>query len=112
MLGLILDNILVYLFRTVVRLILEYRSERWPITTATLEESACSDSFYPEAELGYTYVAESSEYWGTSKRAFWWKSSAKRYADQFTPKCNLVVRYNPLRPAKTVMRERDQQSIS
>jgi len=92
MLGWYLDEIIVYLFRTMVRLISEWRSETWPVAEGKLEKSSCPESFYPIAEAIYTYMAEGKCHSGTAERAFWLRSSAKHYADRFMSTSRLAVR--------------------
>jgi hypothetical protein len=112
LLGLYLDAIIVYLFRTLLRLIKENRSNAWPVVNGSVESSSCPGlGHYPSAEVVYTYTTEGKSYWGVHKRAFFWsKSSAKDYADRFTPASYLVVRYKPGEPMKSVVRYWDQFS--
>lgn len=107
MLGWYLDEIVVYLFRTVVRLIKEHRSSAWPVTEGrVLKTYPPGPGFYPEAEVAYTYTVEGKLYTGMHTRAFWFRSSAKDYADEFDPPRSLVVRYR--QPVTSVVRYRDQ----
>jgi hypothetical protein len=112
LLGVFLDNIIVYLFRTVLRLIKENRSNTWPVTKGSVE-SSCGPglALYPMAEVVYTYTAEGARFSGLHKRAFFWsKSSATDYACRFTPASYFVVRYKPGEPMKSVVRYWDQFS--
>ena len=108
MLGWYLDEIIVYLFRTIARLIAEYKSRTWPVAEAKVEHSAWSPSIYPIAKVFYIYTADGTSYSGAAKRAFWLNSSARRYADRFTPSLSLAVRYNPKQPSASVLRASDQ----
>jgi len=110
MLGWYLDEIVVYLVRTLLRLMSENRSRTWPVTTGRIEESSCPAwKSYPIAEVVYTYTAEGASYSGAHKRAFFWsKDSAKDYADRFTQTSCVVVRYKPGEPMKSVVRYWDQ----
>jgi hypothetical protein len=110
MLGWYPDEIIVYLFRTMVRLIAEHDSETWPVAEAKVETSSSPESFYPIAEAIYSYTAEGKSYSGTAKRAFWLSSSAKRYADRFASTSRLAVRYDAKEPAESVLRELDQST--
>jgi hypothetical protein len=112
LLGWYLDAIVVYLFRTVLRLIKENRSNTWPVAQGSVESSCCPGSaLYPIAEVVYTYTAEGKSYSGVHKRAFFWsKNSATDYADRFTPTSYSVVRYKPGEPMKSVVRYWDQFS--
>ena len=105
MLGWYFDEILVYLFRTIVRLVVEFRSRAWPLAEGKVEESRCEFSLYPTSEVTYVYGVERNSYKGTAKRAFFWNSSAKQYTSRFTPERLVTVRYNANEPAKSVLRE-------
>jgi Protein of unknown function (DUF3592) len=112
LLGVFLDNIIVYLFRTVLRLMSENRSRTWPVVNGKVESSSCPGLFLcPSAAVVYTYTVEGKSYSGVHKRAFFWsKESAEDYADRCTPTSYLVVRYNPGEPMKSVVRYWDQFS--
>jgi hypothetical protein len=109
LLGWYLDELVVYLFRTIGRLIAEYDSKTWIVAEGKVEQSAASESIYPLAKVCYVYTADGKSYSGTAKRAFWLSSSASRYADRFTPTTTVSVRYNPNHPAESVLRKSDQR---
>jgi hypothetical protein len=89
MLGLLLDNIIVYLFRTVRRLIGERRSN--------------------VAGCGRESVIRFPRFGPLSPRGRYFKDSAKDYADRFAPSTDLNVRYNPQAPAVSIVRRQDQR---
>ena len=105
--DLILDGIIkiiVYLFRTVVRLTRERRSRKWPVTNGGVLEASLADlGGCPRAEVIYMYRVEGKPYTGLHKRGFWYRSSAEEYARHFPPKSDLVVRYNPRKPMASVV---------
>ena len=107
--GLILDNILVFLFRTIVRLISEHRAERWPATRASVVQSNSPKiNLYPSAEVVYTYFVQGKRYSGVHSRAFYLHDSARDYAAEFVPVKSLVVRYRPELPQESVLRFGDR----
>lgn len=104
--GLFLDNIVVFLFRTVVRLINELRSNAWPAAEGTVVRAYPPGvSIYPAAEVAYKYSVEGKTYWGMHTMAFWSNSSAKECAGRSEPGTGLVVRYKPGEPTTSVIRE-------
>jgi hypothetical protein len=109
MLGLLLDNIIVYLFRTVRRLIGERRSRMWPVAEGRVLSGSLDLGPYPRADVIYTYALEGEEHIGTHTRGFYFKDSAKDYADRFAPSTDLNVRYNPQAPAVSIVRRQDQR---
>ena len=78
-----LDEIVVFWFRTMLRLINERRSRTWPNTQGKVSSDTQVLGFYPWAEIVYGYTVERESYTGVHKRAFFFKSSAKDYAGQF-----------------------------
>jgi len=113
LLGLILDNIVVFLYRTIATIIGEYRSRAWLVTTGIVEESRAPEGeHYPYAELAYSYTAEGESHSGTYTKGFWFETSAKAFANRFPLSSGLVIRYRPGLPSESFLRERDQDSRS
>jgi len=109
LLGWFLDDIVVFLFRTIVRFLREDRSRDWPVTSGTVEQSHCPETaMYPLAELVYSYSVDGVDHSGSFKRGFWHQKSAERYAGRFLPGSKLVVRYRPGEAAESCIREDDQ----
>jgi len=113
MLGLILDNIIVFLYRIIRTGISAYRSRAWPTTTGIVEESrAFADDPYPSTEVYYSYPAGGTPHSGTYIKGFCFGSSAKSFATSFPSKREIVVRYRPDLPIRSFMREDDQLVVS
>ena len=113
MLGLILDNIVVFLYRTIATIIGEYRSRAWRVTTGIVEGTCAPENeHYPYAELAYSYTAEDESHSGTYTKGFWFQASAKAFVDRFPLASDIVVRYRPSLPSESFFRERDQDSRS
>ena len=109
MLGLILDNIVVFLYRIVRTGISAHRSRAWPTSTGTVEESSSPENeSYPFAEVSYRYAAEGTSHSGSYIKGFWYNSSAKLFAARFPPGRQIVIRYRPDYPAESFLREADQ----
>ena len=105
--GLFLDNIIVYLFMRVARLINEQRSNAWPAAEGRVVRAYSGASLYPAAEIAYKYTVEGKTYTGMNTMPFWLSSSAKVYAGRFLPGTTLILRYKPGKPAVSVVREYD-----
>jgi len=78
MVGLILDNIIVFLYRIIRTGIGAYRSQAWLATTGEVEESnAPEHEMYPFARVSYSYVANGVDHSGIYIKGFWYDSSEK-----------------------------------
>lgn len=108
MLGWYLDEIIVFLYRVLVRRIREKRSRGWPSAHGKVVTSESQDVFYPVAEVIYTYTADGKRYSGAHRRGFLFRNSAKEYADRFVPESELIVRYKPDQPTESVVWDKDQ----
>jgi hypothetical protein len=106
--GFFLDNIVVFLFRTAVRLINEHRSNAWPAAEGRVAKAyPPGASIYPAAEVAYKYTVEGKTYTGMHTMAFWSSSSANEYAGRFEVGASLFVRYKPGEPTVSVVRQYD-----
>jgi hypothetical protein len=106
-----LDEVVVYLFRTVVRRIKEHRSAGWPTTEGRLEKVyPPGPSWYPKTEVVYTYTVQGKRFTGVHTKAFWLESSAKDYAAKFETTRSLVVRYRLGEPTASLVRDPDQMN--
>ena len=105
--GLILDKLIVFLYRLIATLIGEYLSRDWPRTKGILTEAHISDG-YPLAEVTYSYIVNGSSYSGVYRKGFWYTDSAVRFADRLTAQTELVVRYRLGSPTESFLRKDDQ----
>jgi hypothetical protein len=111
--GLILDNIVVFLFRVFTTLIGEYRSRDWPQAKGILTNSHSDDSYgYPLAEVTYSYTVDGECYSGLYKKGFWYRDSAVRFAKRVAPQTVLVVRYRLGAPSVSFLRKEDQVALN
>jgi hypothetical protein len=109
--GLILDNIVVFIYRLIATMIGEYRSRNWPRTKGILTEARTNGSYgYPLTEVRYSYTVDGSSYSGLYKKGFWYRDSAVRFAERLAPQTELVVRYRIGTPRDSFLRKSDQRS--
>lgn len=106
--GLVLDIIVVFLFRITRRVFRELQSRNWPSLMGAIKTSeAPSSAMYSYAEIIYSYTVTGETYTGTYVRGFWDGSTAERFARKFGPKQKILVSYDPLHPMKSFLRDRD-----
>jgi hypothetical protein len=107
-LGWFADDIVVYLFRTLLRFAKEYRSRAWPTAAGAVVQSSSTGSFYPRVELLYSFTVEGESYVGTCNRGFFLRSSANDYSHRFAKGTGLVIRYKPGAPLDSFVCAADQ----
>ncbi|MGI4827094.1 MAG: hypothetical protein ACRYFU_02740 [Janthinobacterium lividum] len=111
--GLILDNIVVFLYRLIAILVGEYRSRDWPRAKGILTDARTDGSYgYPLAEVTYSYTVDGTSYSGLYKKGFWYRDSAVRFAQGLASQTELVVRYRLGSPVDSFLRKSDQRSSS
>jgi hypothetical protein len=111
MLGLILDNIIVFVYRLIATSIGNYRSRAWPTTVALVEDAySPQHESYPFAEVAYSFVVENQSHTGVHRKGFWYTDSAKRFAARFPPGRKIIIRYHPGLPTQSFLREEDQMT--
>ena len=108
--GLILDNIIVFLYRAIANLLGKYRSRRWPSTKGSLTAANANESAgYPLAEVAYSYLVDGKTYCGVYKKGFWYRNSATYFAKRLIPRTDVVVRYRPDCPKESFLISSDQR---
>jgi len=106
--GLILDNILVFLYRTILRIVWEGRSNTWPTTVGVVEAAQASEhEMYPYAEVIYSYSVDNESYSGSYIRGCWFDNTAERFAKRFMPPKRVIIRYRPDNPAESFIKEKE-----
>ena len=106
---LIADNILVFLFRVFMRVVLRADSRSWKKTDAIIDASIAPEhEMYPYAEISYIYTVNDEEHHGRYKRGFWYDDSAKYFTRFFIPSEQLIIRVCPDHPEKSYVFEEDQ----
>ena len=107
--GLILVNIIVFLYRIITGLVGEHRSRHWPTTAGILTEARSNEnSSYPLARVAYSYRVHDKNYSGVYKKGFWYRDSASQFAKGLVPQFSLVVRYRTEAPTESFLSRADQ----
>ena len=104
----VLREIIVFVLRTLFRLIQDRNTRTWPTTEGVIQTSDCPSSSFLAAEVTYVYSVRDERHFGTQKKAFWSKDSALDYATQFIPNRKCVVRYSQTDPTESFISEDDQ----
>jgi hypothetical protein len=111
--GLILDNIIVFLYRTIRTSFGAYRSRSWPTATGEVEYSYSPEKEgYPFAKIDYLYDAGGQTRSGTYIKGFYYEGSAKSFAASFPSGRKVIIRFRPDDPARSFLREDDQPTGS
>jgi hypothetical protein len=112
LLGWYLDEISVFVFRTLLILIREYRSRTWPVTRAELLHSHNDESsLYPNVHFVYSYKIAGEPFTGTYTRGFWFSASAKEFHYRFLLAGYLLIRYRPNAPQESYIHRGDQRVV-
>jgi hypothetical protein len=111
--GFVLDIIIEYLVRVVIRLIRALRARSWPTERATITETGYRPGGFgcAVADLAYEYSFAGKLYPGTNANPFMWTSSAKDYSGQYSSGDEIIVRVNAKKPESSVMLEQDQYPL-
>ncbi len=112
MAGWILDIIVEYLVRVVMRIMQLLRSHFWPTVPAKV-----TNSFYVKAgfgcdlvEIHYKYRADGQSYTGTYKKP-WFGSWGDEYAARIPRGTELIVRTKPGEPSVSIMEKESPVSV-
>ena len=108
LLGWYLDEIIVFLLRTLFRLIRDRNTRTWPTVEGEIHTSGRSSSFYPRAEITYMYSVNGERHFGIHERAFFFRNAADEYAKRFIPKCKVTIRYSVDDPDRSFFSMHDQ----
>lgn len=111
MLGLIFDNILVFLFRVTRKLYCERITRNWLTTTGVVEQKEAYGGSYPYASVSYWYSVNGERYPGTYTKPFWSQDGAYNFIRRVAQPSAIVVRYNPANPAESFIREPENREL-
>ena len=106
----ILVEIIVFLIRSLLRLIRCRKTRTWPTVEGEIQTSGDMGSSYPAGYITYWYSVNGERHFGTHERAFFLRQSAKEYAKQFIPKWKVIIRYSAKDPDQSFVSEGDQAS--
>jgi hypothetical protein len=107
--GLILFKILVFLLRTILRIVREIRSEKWNRTEAMIDGSyAPEHESFPYASLTYLYSLNGEEHSGRYETGFSDDYSAAELTQRYPEGTKIVIRYRPGQLDQSYFSESDQ----
>jgi hypothetical protein len=111
--GLVMDIVLAFLFKSLVRAFQYVKSLRWTRSTATVVDSRVLDPYMgcPSVKVHYQVSTNSSQQ-GLDEVPFYLHSSAKRYAQGFSGNLAVIVRVNPSNPSEMFFFPNDQHRSS
>jgi hypothetical protein len=107
MAGLVLDNIVVFLFWIIRQLIIDFRTRSWPTTTAIISDANADSSMYPQTTAHYRYEVNGEEFYGEYTKHFWYRNSAYNFAIDMKRSPKISVRFDPNSPSHSFVRESD-----
>jgi hypothetical protein len=111
--GLIIDVLIAYLIKQIIRLRRLWGSGRLKLVTAKIETSIFDDEWVwncPTVHVTYTYQFNGQSYFGEDSKPFFFTRMGEIDAEQFKPGETAVVRVNPQQPQRSVLRRADQMS--
>lgn len=111
--GLVIDIVLAFLFKSLVRSFHFLKSLRWRRSTATVVDSTVLDPYIgcPSVKVHYQ-VSSDSSLQGADQVPFYLRGSAKRYAQSFSRNLEVIVRVNPTNSGEMLFFPYDQPPSS
>jgi hypothetical protein len=109
--GFILDVVIAYFVKLLLRLRRAWGSSKWKLTKARVDSSCVGGGRVwncPTAEVAYTYEFDGQTYSGIDSTPFLSSTSAKERADRFKPEKLALVRVNSLQPQRSLLKLTDQ----
>jgi hypothetical protein len=104
--GLVLDVIIAYFIKTVVRWYRVWRSSQWERVQAIIHSSRAVGGYVwncPTAEFAYSYKFAGERYSGIDSRPFFFPASAEKATGRIRRGENAIVRVNPASPQESVL---------
>jgi hypothetical protein len=107
--GLVLDIILVYLFKSAVRVFHFFKSFRWERSKASFTDWSVVDPFWgcPSVRLHYKFVSSGGSVKGSDEIPFYMRWHAKTYAASLSRDLHPIIRVNPKNAQDTHFFETD-----
>jgi len=113
-LGVIIDVLIAYLIKLIVRLGRARGSNNWRLVTATIAASQFDDNWIwncPTVHIAYTYQLDGETYKGKDSKPFLFSRFGERDAERFKPGEPAMVRVDPHAPKRSVLRRADQAHL-
>lgn len=104
--GLVIDVVIAYFIRAILRLTRVLRSSGWRMESAKIVSARVGGGWVwncPTAEIAYIYRFEGEPYTGTDITPFLSESSAQDKAERFKRGETAQVRVNPADPERSVL---------
>ena len=106
---LILDNIIVFLWRLFGHRFRASRCQKWPCVSGKIENVDCPEhEMYPYAEIHYCYQVDGAEFDSRCLRGFWHDDSARGLARRYERLKSAKIRYSPENSATSYILDDDQ----
>lgn len=109
---LLVDVLIVYLFRVAVRFVKARGSAAWIVCKATVTGSRYRMEIGAIVDITYLYTVDGEPFTGISHEPFLSSTLAKRQVDWFPAGSKIVVRVNPADHNKSIVRDTDQSYTS
>jgi hypothetical protein len=107
--GLIGDNIVVFLWRTIWRWFLEFRCRDWALISGVVSAVQINEGMYPFVEIRYNYKVRDTRCKGTCLHGFWYSDSARRFGKEFRGGGKILIRYSQENSQKSYLLIEDQE---
>jgi hypothetical protein len=106
----VLDIILVYLFKSAVRVFHFFQSYRWERSRASFTDWAVVDPGWgcPSVKVQYNFASGERSANGSDELPFYLRWHARTYAESLSRELRPIIRVNPNNARETHFFERDQ----
>ena len=109
--GLIIDVVIAYIVRLVLRLARIYKARRWPVVTAKINSALVGGGWVwncPTAEIAYTYKFDGHTYSSIETIPYLMESVAEATVECVRGRKTAQVRVNPSKPQQSVLKQSEQ----
>jgi hypothetical protein len=106
--GLFIDVYIVWLFRSIQRVLRLRGTKGWK-TVAGVVRAVYYSPLYSTVQVTYTYAVDGEPYAGISEKAFLVDNSAQQYQKDFVVKSPILIRVSPTDPNQSAIRDEDQE---
>jgi hypothetical protein len=112
--GLVIDIILMYLFKSAVRVFDFFKSSKWERTRASFKDWDVVDPAWgcPSVKLYYEFVSRKGLTKGWDEIPFYMRWHARTYAESLSRGLRPMIRVNPENPEETQFFELDQKAAA